>query len=330
LSAQSANQSPDHPITRSPDHTLLIVSRHADAYRALVERERLADLSVVSATVATDLPPAAGGADIVFGEPSLIREALPQLSALRWAQSTWAGVEPLLDRSIRRDYILTNARGVFGGLMSEYVFGYLLAHERRILQKHAAQQAGRWDPTPPGTLRGKQIGLLGVGSIGAVLARTAKHFGMRVKGYTRSSEGCADVDAYFHGDARLEFAESLDYLVSAMPNTPATRHLVDAALVAALPPRAVFVNPGRGTSVDEAALAEALAAGRIAGAVLDVFQQEPLPADHVFWRTPNLLITSHTAALSIPADIAPVFIENYRRWVSGEPLQYQVDFERGY
>jgi len=115
-----------------------------------------------------------------------------------------------------------------------------------------------------------------------------------------------------------------------MPNTKETRHLVDAALFAALPPRAVVVNPGRGSSVDEAALAEALTSGRLAGAVLDVFKQEPLPPDHVFWRTPNLLITSHTAALSVPADIAPVFIDNYRRWIGGLPLNHQVDFNRGY
>jgi len=266
----------------------------------------------------------------VLGEPSLIRQVLPSLSSLRWVQSTWAGVEPLLDPSLRRDYTLTNARGVFGRLMSEYVFGYLIAHERLIFDKRAAQQAGRWDPTAPGTLRGKQIGLLGVGSIGAALARTAKHFEMRVKGYTRASEDCVDVDHYFHGDDLTPFASDLDYLVSVMPNTSATRHLVDAALLAALPARAVFVNPGRGTVVDEAALADALQSGRLAGAVLDVFQQEPLPADHVFWRTPNVVITSHTAALSVPADIAPVFIDNYRRWTTGGGLRYQVDFERGY
>ena len=115
-----------------------------------------------------------------------------------------------------------------------------------------------------------------------------------------------------------------------MPNTAATVRLVDAALLASLPPRAVFVNPGRGHVVDESALADALQSGRLAGAVLDVFQQEPLPPDHVFWRTPNVLITSHTAALSVPKDIAPVFIENYRRLIGGEALRYRVDFEAGY
>jgi phosphoglycerate dehydrogenase-like enzyme len=310
-------------------HQLLILSRHADAYRELVEAARLPDLRINCAATASAVEPAAAAADVVLGEPSLTREVLPRLPNLQWVQATWAGVEPLLDPSLRRDYLLTNARGVFGSLMSEYVFGYLLAHERKIFEKRASQLAGKWDPAHPGTLRGKRIGLLGVGSIGAVLARTAKHFDMHVKGYTRASRDCPDVDEYFHGD-RARFAADLDYLVSIVPNTAATVRLVDATLLAALPPRAVFVNPGRGNVVDEPALADALQSGRLAGAVLDVFQQEPLPPDHVFWRTPNVLITSHTAALSVPKDIAPVFIENYRRLIAGEPLRYRVDFEAGY
>src|SRR3989442_3287402 len=296
-------------------HRLLILSRHARDYHRLVEAAHFSDLDIISISDPVDAA-RASDCDIALGEPSLLRGALSHLPALRWVQATWAGVEPLLDPALRRDYALTNARGVFGALMSEYVFGYMLAHERLMFEKLAAQQAGRWDPKPPGTLRGKQIGLLGVGSIGAALAATAKHFGMRVKGYTRGSEGCADVDAYFHGDDRIAFANDLDYLVSVMPNTAGTRRLVDAVLLAALPPRAVFINPGRGSVVDERALADALQSGRLAGAVLDVFEQEPLPADHVFWRTPNVLITSHTAALSVPEDIAPVFVDNYRRWTA--------------
>ena len=301
-------------------HRLRILSRHAERYRQLIEAERLPRLDIVSSD----------DCDIVLGEPSLVAPAIGRLAGVTWVQSTWAGVEPLLDPALRRDYVLTNARGVFGALMSEYVFGYMLAHERLIFQKHAAQQERRWDPTPPGTLRGKQIGLLGVGSIGAALARTAKHFQMRVKGYTRASEGCADVDAYFHGGERNAFATDLDYLVCIVPNTPNTRRLVDRDLLAALPPRAVFINPGRGSAVDEEALAEAVRNGRLAGAVLDVFQQEPLPPDHAFWRTPNVIVTSHTAALSAPEDIAPIFIDNYRRFDAGQPLRHRVDFEAGY
>src|SRR6185503_13112675 len=179
-------------------HTLLILSRHAREYHALIDAAALPDLAVTSATDPAAVAVRAGDYDLAFGEPSLLRLVLPALTSLRWLQATWAGVEPLLDPALRRDYILTNARGVFGGLMSEYVFAYLLAHERRIFEKRASQADGRWDATHPGTLRGKQMGLLGVGTIGAALAKTAKHFGMRVKGYTRASEDSPDVDAYFH------------------------------------------------------------------------------------------------------------------------------------
>ena len=314
-------------------HRLLILSRLARDYADLVEAARLPDLSITAMTDAAGPPADAASFDLAFGDPRLLRQMMPALTGVSWVQSTWAGVEPLLDPALRRDYILTNARGVFGAQMSEYVFAYLLAHERKIFEKQAAQAAGRWDPEPPTRLRGKQLGLLGVGTIGAALARTAKHFGMRVKGYTRASEESTDVDRYFHGalkDVGAAFASELDYLVSVMPDTAATRHVIDEALLRALPPRAVFVNPGRGGVVDEAALADALQEGRLAGAVLDVFETEPLPADHLFWRLPNVRITSHTAALSAPPDIAPLFIDNYRRLLRGEALQYRVDFERGY
>ena len=314
-------------------HTLLILSRLAPDYRALVEAAHRPELTIASAADPAEAAAHAASYDLAFGEPALLRQVMPQLTALRWLQSTWAGVEPLLDPALRRDYVLTNARGVFGAQMSEYVFAYLLAHERKIFEKQAAQEAGRWDKTPPTRLRGKTLGLLGVGSIGAAIAATAKHFGMRVKGYTRASEESADVDEYFHGslaDCGATLGSDLDYLVSVMPDTAATRHLIGAALLRALPPRAVFVNPGRGGVVDERALAAALQEGRLAGAVLDVFEQEPLPADHVFWRLPNVHITAHTAALSAPADLAPLFVDNYRRLLRGEPLRYRVDFERGY
>jgi len=268
--------------------------------------------------------------DIVLGEPKRIKAALASLPALSWAQSIWAGIEPLLDPASRRNYTLTNARGVFGGLMSEYVIGYLLAHERKILKRHEDQKNKTWDESDTGSLRGKTIGLLGVGSIGAEVARTAKFFGMKVRGYTRGSETSTHVDKYFHGDNLLKFAEGLDYLVSILPNVMDTRKLVNAELLNVLPSHAVFINVGRGAAVDESALIDALNQNKIAGAVLDVFEQEPLPKEHPFWTTPNLLMTFHTAAPSVPEDITNLFIENYKLFNEGKPLKYQVDFERGY
>ena len=235
-----------------------------------------------------------------------------------------------MDPSYRRDYILTNARGVFGELMSEYVFGYLLAHEKKIFKRQQAQREKKFDRFESGWLHGKTIGLLGVGSIGAHLAGMAKNFGVTVHGFTRSSETSQNVDKYFHGDDILKFASGLDYLVVVLPRTEGTNQIVNADLLDALPSHAILINVGRGNAVDEPALIDALNKSKIASAVLDVTAQEPLPADHQFWTTPNLLLTFHTSAISYPEDITRLFIENYHLYIAGKPLKYQVDFERGY
>jgi len=303
-------------------HRLMILSELADQYRTLIEAAHLPDLVFESTPTA--------GTNVLLGGPSQIRDVLASLPALSWVQSTAAGVELLMDSSLRRDYILTNARDVFGRLMSEYIFGYLLAHERQIFQRFADQQASQWNRSNTGVLYGKTIGLLGVGSIGAEIAKTAKFFGMTVHGYTRESEASADVDQYFHGKDILKFAAGLDYLVSILPNTKATGRIINAELLNTLPSHALFLNVGRGSAVDESALLNALNQNKIAGAVLDVFEQEPLPEEHPFWKTPNLLMTFHTSAPSLPEDIAKLFIENYKLFVEGKPLKYQVDFEKGY
>jgi phosphoglycerate dehydrogenase-like enzyme len=311
-------------------HHLLILTPQPDDYRVRVEAEQLPGLAVVASADVADGLARGAHSELLLGDPTRVREALPHLPRLTWTQLTWAGVEPLLDPSLRRDYQLTNLRGAFGPLMSEFVFAYLLLHERRVLARLDAQRAGQWEATPPGTLRGRTIGLVGVGSIGAHLALTARHFGMRVHGYTRSTRTSPDVDQYFHGDEKVAFASGLDYLVAVLPDTPDTRAIVDRAMIDALPAHALLINAGRGRTLDEAPLIEALTEGRLAGAVLDVFSEEPLPVDHRLWRTPNVFITSHTAAPTVPADAVRVFAENYRRFVAGEPLLYRVDFDRGY
>ena len=317
-------------------HKLLVLSTRADEYTRFIKAAGLPALGEITTQPAEDC-------EIAFGEPNLIRDALPHLPRLKWAQSTWAGVDPLLGPAVRHEYVLTNVRGVYGGLMSEFVFSYLLAHERRIFQRLEAQKNKIWDDSVTGRVQGKTIGLIGVGSIGAEVARMAKFFGMNVWGYTRGSETSSYVDRYFHPmepsynlpaqqqvTSLNKFARGLDYLVSVLPNTMDTRKIIDTDLLSSLPSRALFINVGRGQAVDESALAEALTQNIIAGAVLDVFEQEPLPKEHPFWTTPNLLITYHTSGPSFPEDITKVFSENYLLYIQDRPLKYQVDFDRGY
>jgi phosphoglycerate dehydrogenase-like enzyme len=311
-------------------HTLLILSRDSDVYLQILSQAMLPGLSIVTPEDVEKALWFGADCDLLFGEPSLVSKVINYLPMVRWVQSTWAGVEPLFSPDLRRDYILTNARNVYGSLMSEYVFGYLLSIERRILTRWVLQQQVVWDETPSSTLRGKLLGLLGVGTIGDCLAKTAHYFGMSVNGYTRQSESCPYIDRYFHpGDLR-DFASGLDYLVCTLPGTPNTSQLIDETFLSYLPQTAWLLNVGRGSVVDESALVAALSQGRLAGAVLDVFMEEPLASGHPLWQTPNTFITAHTAATNYPPDIAGLFIENYKRLVRSEPLLYQVDFNEQY
>ncbi len=311
-------------------HNLLILSKNYEIYKHLIEQANLPGLSIGAFDDPNLAVNSGGRFDVAFGEPSLVSEVLTQLPDVKWLQSSWAGVEPLLVSNLRYNYILTNIRNVYGPMMSEYVFGYLLMIERQILARWQSQIKHEWDARSYRILSGKIFGLLGVGSIGAHLAGTAKHFGMKVYGYTRQSEACREVDKYFHAKNWREFTADLDYLVCCLPGTASTRGIVDADFIASLPNKAWFVNVGRGSIVDEFALVHALNSRTLAGAVLDVFTEEPLLPEHPLWSTPNTFITAHIAAINIPGEIVNVFLENYMRYISGEPLLFQVDFNLGY
>lgn len=266
----------------------------------------------------------------LLAEPSLALTILDELPNLRWYQSTWAGVESLLAAPNTQNYTLTNIKGVFAPLMSEYVMAHCLAHERQLYAHHAAKLQQQWRNTPNGVIRGKTMLIMGVGSIGSAVAAAARFFGMHVLGVINSPRPMDGLDEVGGFADLQQLLPRADYLVNILPNTPATQNIVDAAFLAQMKSSAVFINVGRGQAVVEADLAAALHNGTIAGAVLDVYRTEPLPFDHEFWHTPNLTLTSHTAAPSYPADIFAVFIDNYQRFVRGEPLLYTVDFTRGY
>ncbi|MBK9927212.1 MAG: D-2-hydroxyacid dehydrogenase [Anaerolineales bacterium] len=312
---------------------LLLLTDNTTEYIDLLKQANLPDLEIF-----TEFNPEC---DIVFGGTGKIRKVFHDLPNLKWVQTMSAGVEWLMDPSLRRDYVLTNAKNVFGESMSEYVFGYMLYYKKRIAERQEAQHKKQWDEQDGGVLRGKTLGLIGVGSIGSHIAMTAKHFKMNVWGYTRGSETSTHVDRYFHPNnlesdsslhskGVLSFAKGLDYLIVVLPKTDGTTSIVNAEVLNALPHHALLINVGRGNAVDTSALLEALTQNKIAGAVLDVTEPEPLPEEHPFWTAPNLLLTFHTSAMSYPEDMVGLFVENYKLYIEGKPLKHQVDFERGY
>ena len=267
---------------------------------------------------------------IWLGQPDLLLPLLRQGLRPDWLQSTWAGVTPLLGLDLPRDYRLSRAVGIFGQPMAEYVLTYLLAHRRRVLARLASQVEQRWDNQAPPSLRGCRVLIVGAGDIGAEMARLLAPFGVGLRGIARQPRPIAAF-AEVHGlDELAEQAAWADCLVNVLPDTPATRDLYDAALFARLRAEALFINCGRGVAVVDADLVAALRSGHLAGAVIDVCREEPLPPGHPFWDAPRLLLTGHSSAPTEPSAMAALFLDNLQRYRDGQPLRGEVDFARGY
>ncbi|MGD8429152.1 MAG: D-2-hydroxyacid dehydrogenase, partial [Ectothiorhodospiraceae bacterium] len=292
---------------------LLIATPDAADYAQQIERMALPSLEIHQASDVESARRAIVDSDIVLGKPALLADALDAAEKLQWVQSTFAGVDALLAENLRRDYTLTGVKGIFGPLMSEYVIGHILARERDFPRLREQQRRGEWQPFGYQSLQTRTVGIMGLGSIGQHIAATAAHFGMKVLGHKRSPGKVPNVDRVYAGAQLRDFLSQLDYLVITLPHTAETEHLIDASAFDALPSSAVVINVGRGSVVDEPALVDALRDGRIGGAILDVFEEEPLPKDSPLWSLDNVVVTPHVAADSFPEDIVRIFADNYRR-----------------
>jgi len=313
----------------TPSEALLILSRSAARYDRLLAAPDLEIPERHAFERPEDARDAARRATIILGDPDLTAEIVGEAPALRWIQSTFAGVDALLPLPSER-IMLTRVEGVFGPAMSEYVFAYILALARRLFETRENQARQVWRRTPYQRLAGKRIGICGMGDIGRHLAKTARHFGMRVWGYRMRPTPCPAADRLFLPDAFHAFLAGVDVVVVTLPLTPATRGLFDEAAFSAMKPTALLINVGRGPVVSEQALVRAVEEGRIGGAVLDVFETEPLPTESPLWTLPGIFVTPHQAAVSFAEDIVALFLKNYRRFKAGRPLHSVVDPGRGY
>ncbi len=308
---------------------VLVACQDAAEYPPLLEELANEGIALGFATSTEEALSAWSGQTVLLAQPDIAANLVDHLPAIRWVQSTWAGITPLL-HTRRQDFLLTGIKNVFGPQMAEYTLGYLLAHELKLVQRLERQRAGQWWPEYTGRLSGKTLGIMGLGSIGGHIAKVAAGFGLRVIGLNTSGSPQPGIQQVFTVARLHEFLAQADHVVAVLPDTPATTGLMDATAFAAMKPTALFINVGRGNLVDEAALAMALEQGQIAGAVLDVFRQEPLPTDNPLWTAPNLAITAHIATRSWPQDIAAIFVENVRRFQNGLELNYLIDRNRGY
>lgn len=314
-------------------HRLLIIEQNFEGYRQAIQ-EKISDLEIF---VPEDLEKdfnLLSTIDIFLGgkiggkfPDNLLRHA----KRLQWIQSVFAGVDHIVTSPFLRDEILlTRAGGIYGKFMAEYVLGYLLYLVLQIARVKDNQKKARWEPFMPGTLEGKNLGILGLGEIGTEVARKGRGFGMKILGLKRSEGNSTEVDQLFLEPQLLEFLPQVDFLVITVPLTPKTRGFIGAHELKLMKPEAYLINIARGGVVREEDLIQALKERWIAGAVLDVFEQEPLPKENELWYLDNVLITPHISGPDEPALVSQVFCNNYHRFLSGEPLQYVVNRRQGY
>jgi phosphoglycerate dehydrogenase-like enzyme len=326
---------------------LLMVVQHrfdlwnAPAWFAERLRKEFSALEIVHLAGYEGVEQQISGAEILFAF-SLRPDQFRFAQKLRWIHAPTAAVHQLLfPELVASDVLLTNAHEVHGPVVAEHVMALIFALAKKIPQAVRFQQRRVWgqnamwnDGLRPREIAGATLGLIGLGSIGQRVARMASALGMRVIAVREhlekeKPEGVAGI----YAPAQLnDLLSQSDYVVVAAPLTESTRGLINAERLRAMRSDAYLINVGRGPQVDEIALADALLNRRIAGAALDVFEQEPLPAESPLWALENLLITPHTAGLTekLWQRHYTLFSENLRRYMAHQPLLFVVDKHKGY
>jgi phosphoglycerate dehydrogenase-like enzyme len=268
-------------------------------YKAML-LERFPQLTINVVGHHNDVGPYIGDVDILLCfSPPMADHVVRDAPKLKWIQALGTGVDNIVDLpSLGKEVVVTNVRGIHGAPVSEATIAFMLSLARDMPRSVRAQDQSRWERWPSALLAGKTVGILGVGLIAEYLAPICKTFGMTVVGISGSPRETRHFDRMAHRNDLTKVAGDLDFLVVLTPLSAETRNIVGEKVFAAMKPTAYLVNVARGGVVDEPALIAALEAGKIAGAGLDVFSQEPLPSDNPLWKTKNITIFSHLGGYS--------------------------------
>jgi phosphoglycerate dehydrogenase-like enzyme len=304
---------------------VLILTEVQEAMRARYKAmllERFPQLTINVVGHHTQVDPYISDTDILlcFGPPMadhVVRDA----PKLKWIQSLGTGVDNIVDLpSLGKDVLVTNVRGIHGAPVSEATIAFMLSLARDMPRSVRAQDNSKWERWPSALLAGKTVGILGVGLIAEYLAPICKTLHMMVVGISSSPRETKGFDRVAHRNDLVKIAPELDFLVVLTPLTPETRGIIGEKLLSAMKPTSYLVNVARGGVVDEPALIAALEAGKIAGAGLDVFSQEPLPADNPLWKTKNVTIFSHLGGYSQGYEdrAMPTIAGNMAKFLAGD------------
>jgi phosphoglycerate dehydrogenase-like enzyme len=267
---------------------------------------------------------------------SVLERVFAMAPRVRWIHSRAAGLDGVLFPGLVDSSVpLTNSRGVFSESLGEFVIGAAVFFAKDFRRMVRGQEAGVWDQFDIELIEGKTLGIVGYGDIGRAIARRGKAFGMKVLALRRRPEQSAGdplVDEVFPLERKLDLLAASDYIAAAAPLTRETRGLIGEPEFAVMKKTAVVMNVGRGPVIDERALVKALEENRIRGAALDVYDQEPLPEGHPFYRLRNVLLSPHCADHTPEwlADAMRFFLQQFERFRKGEPLLNVVDKKNGY
>jgi phosphoglycerate dehydrogenase-like enzyme len=313
---------------------ILLWTDNTTAYLDGIKAAGLADRVAVESLARKDKPSieqlARTEAIMAYGvAPGL----LPSMPKLRWAQCMTAGAEGWLALpDLPKGLTLTCARGTHTDSMPENIMAGLLYVAKPYAVAAANQKQSKWVHTVAQPLKGKTLGILGLGVIGAEVARLASAFGMRVIGTKRRSAPVASVAEVLPAERTKEVLAQSDFVLLLLPATKETDNFIDAEKLSWMKSTAWLLNFGRGHLIKDDDLIAAVKAKKIAGAVLDVFRQEPLPAEHAFWKTEGILVLPHIGGPHPQRDrfVAKLFVENLGRFLDGKPLKEVVDRAAGY
>ncbi|WP_089302681.1 D-2-hydroxyacid dehydrogenase [Haloechinothrix alba] len=286
---------------------------------------------------AEGLADALRGADALFVWDFLstaVPDAWHAADRLRWLHIASAGVDPVLFPELRSsDVVLTNSRGVFDTPIAEYVLGVILAFAKDLMRSYDLQREKRWQHRETERVGGKRALVVGTGPIGRAIATTLRTAGMEVSGAGRSYRANdAHFGTVYPTDELSEHVGSADYVIAIAPLTEQTSGMFDRHVFRAMKNGARFINVGRGELAVTGDLIEALDTGQLGGAALDVFDNEPLPADSPLWTMPHVLVSPHMSGdvVGWRDSLVEIFVDNFTRWAAGEPLRNVVDKDLGY
>lgn len=297
--------------------------------------DRIEQIASVRYATEPELPAALPGADVLFVwdfRSDAVAESFARADALRWVHAASAGVDRLLfPQMLESAVAVTNSRGVFDQPMAEYVLATVLSFAKDLHTSVRLQDRKQWRHRETERIAGKHALIVGTGPIGRAIATQLSAAGLRVSGAGRVARDDDPDFGTVQASADLALGD-VDYLVLAAPLTEQTHGLIDADALARCKPTARLINVGRGELVVQPDLVEALEAGRLGGAALDVFDTEPLPQDSPLWEMPNVLVSPHMSGDTVgwTEELVQLFRENLRSYAAGGPLRNVVDKQRGY